>query len=263
MKQLLLVLSCLCPFLTFGQKIGFELIGGYILNHSHRADYHIGIENDNYNTSPIYGINIIYQTGTNAYQLGFNTTNFINEFNLNGDPIFYYSDFKYLTKFRTFNYSIGMTKDLVSLSKFNMKIENGVDLSYANFNNYTKYFKSIDSIFYNQNEAQITYTEHLNYLIEISFGFFVGIKSEYYLNDATSINLKLFGRFGLRQKFQSDIVFQYDDDKANFHPAAATIYIMNKGDYLGFNLGLSYYFNLKKEKKKNDIILRKKNRKIK
>ena len=117
---------------SFSQNFALNPFVGYNFNHSNRADYRIPILNDNYNLSPVYGLDIKYIRETLTYNIGFNTFNLVNEFNLRGDAIFYLSKFNYLTRFRTYNFNFSIDKKLLTKDNYTFWIESGIDFSYSN-----------------------------------------------------------------------------------------------------------------------------------
>jgi hypothetical protein len=255
MKKIIIIFIVIfCSLQLYSQQIGINPFVGYIYNHSNRADYHTGLLNDNYNFSPLIGLNLMYRNDNVTFNFGFNTTELVNEFNLRGNPVFYLTKDNYITKFRTYNLSLSIEKKLLHQGIYSLSLESGFDYSYVYRNNYPNHSETTDSIFYKKNNAQIIYIEGKNYLIESTFGLFLSINNEFKLNEALSLNLKLSGRFGFRQKFQSDIVYIIDDDDTNLHYEPTTAYMMNKGDYFGINLGLVYYVSLKKSSDKNKEI---------
>lgn len=255
MKKIIIILIIIiCSLQLYSQQIGINPFVGYIYNHSNRADYHYGVLNDNYNLSPIVGLNIMYRNDNETFNFGFNTTKLVNEFNLRGNPVFNLTKDNYFTKFRTYNLSLSIEKKLLDREIYSLSLESGIDYSYVYRNNYPIHTETTDSIFFIKNNAQIIYIENRTYLIENTFGFFASFNNEFKLNELLSLNLKLSGRFGFKQKFQSDIVYIIDDDDTNLHYEPANGYMMNKGDYFGINLGLIYFVSLKKSSDKNKEI---------
>lgn len=235
---------------SFGQNFALNPFVGYNFNHSNRADYRLPLLNNNYNLSPVYGLDIKHIRETISYSIGFNTFNLVNEFNLRGDPIFFLSNFNYLTRFRTYNFNFSIDKKLLNKGDYTLWIESGVDFSYSIRNNYPLYSVNVDSIFFKANEAKITFKEWLIYLKENTFGVFISLNNELKLNSFLSLNLKITGRFGITPKFQSNILYWAEDAIDNFYPKPSDAYILNKGDYIGCNLGLVYYFNIFNPNKK-------------
>lgn len=237
----LLLIFFIIPTICNSQKFAINPFVGYNYNHSNRADYRIGYHNDNYNFSQVYGLNIKYIRENIIYNIGFNTFNLVNEFNLRGDPEFPLSKYNYITRFRTYNINLSIEKSLITKGNYSLSIESGIDYSRANSNNYAQNSINIDSIFYKSNKAKITTKEWRIYLKENTFGAFISLVNEIKLNNFLSLNLKITGRFGITPKFESYIVYQLED--GNNHPAPSSAYIINKGDFFGCNLGLIYYLN--------------------
>ena len=241
---LLLIYFLILPGICNSQKFAINPFAGYNYNHSNRAEYRLGELNDNYNFSPVYGINIKYIRETISYNIGFNTFNLVNEFNLRGDLRFLLSSYKNITKFRTYNYCFGIENSLFKKNNYTLSMESGIDYSRAIFNNFPLYSENVDSIFYRANKSKITTREYLIYLKENSLGVFFSLVNEFKLNEFLSLNLKISARFGITPKFQS--IIEYEEEDGNNHPAPSAAYILNKGDFFGCNLGLIYYLNFDK-----------------
>ena len=190
-----------------GQEIGIGVYSGLSLNHSQRSSFEIIELSDNYYKDFLYGIDLVYLNKKYGLEIGIYKTKYANIFNLRGNPIFVLSKKNYIYSINIYNLKFGVKNLFVNNKKYKFYFNYGIEIAFTDFNKFDPQFRTIDSITYLDNYAEINFKTYVKKFKQVSYGVYYGISYTYLINKNLSLFANIYARQGIFESFE--LYFDY------------------------------------------------------